>query len=222
MVAAGQTSPSPAVESDSTAGASSGEVSSDDELKALMEVKAAIDPRKALTEWQVDTGADGGYCKNWGNTLGCDYSTKKHVTDISLGNEGRYRLHGVLPEGSVLGKLPWLETLWLRNTVLTGTLPSDLGASIKLGVLILESNELQGTYPPQWGRMDSLIIMLLGKNPGLTGTVPQEWCSGLPALEIVSLDLQDGHCVPSACAEKWSIINWKMKSDPEHNSFVCR
>ena len=130
------------------------------------------------TEWQETTGADGGYCKNWANTVECE--DQKHVIDIKLVER---QLGGVLPKGPVLAKLPELQFLTINGSGLTGTLPDDWGILKDLSYLDLSKNKLQGTYPPGWGKMENMFGMFLQDTPGLHGQMPPTWCSGMPLLD---------------------------------------
>jgi hypothetical protein len=183
-----------------------------------MEVKAALDPSNAvLTDWEETTGANDGYCLKWGGAVVCD--KEKHVTELNLDQS---QLGGVLPQGFVLQKLPKLSWINLKANALTGTLPEDWGALTKLTFIRLDTNHLQGTYPPGWGSMGNLTHLFLYNNTGLTGPVPQEWCSGMPALKSIWSDLRPDWCMPAACANRRVRINVDSKHDPDYQSFICK
>ena len=67
-----------------------------------------------------------------------------------------------------------LQTLYLYDNQLTGSLPPSWGNMTSLQTLDLSSNELTGSLPASWSNMTSLLTLLLSANE-LTGSLPPSW-----------------------------------------------
>ena len=78
-------------------------------------------------------------------------------------------------------RLP-LETLFLFQNQLTGTIPAELGDLSRLERLHLDENELEGEIPDSLGNLTNLTELFLGKNPDLEGCVRGEVMT-LPVIE---------------------------------------
>ena len=87
-------------------------------------------------------------------------------------------LSGTIP--SELGDLSNLQILWLFSNSLSGTLPSELGSLSNLGYLDLYNNSLSGTIPSELGDLSNLQILYLNSN-SLSGTIPS-WLGSLSKL----------------------------------------
>ena len=79
-------------------------------------------------------------------------------------------LQGTIPEE--LCGLDAVELLVLHQNRLSGPLPPCFGTSFpQLQALLLQDNDLDGTFPPQWA-LPSLISLVASNNPRLGGTLP--------------------------------------------------
>ena len=63
--------------------------------------------------------------------------------------------------------------IYLRESELSGSLPSSLGNLTHLNVLLLDSNQLSGPIPPELGKLENLGYLWLSGN-SLSGSIPQE------------------------------------------------
>jgi len=85
-------------------------------------------------------------------------------------------LTGTIP--SILGALPNLQFLQLRNNTLTGTIPSEFGAQTSLDYLKLDYNSLTGSIPAEL--LDKNFIDLTFYGNQISNLIPiegQEICS---------------------------------------------
>ena len=122
---------------------------------------------------------------NWG--IGEDPSTWKgvvvaegYVDTIYLYQNG---LSGTIPAD--LADLAYLTYLNLHSNQLTGTIPAQLGNLSNLETLILMFNQLGGSIPPEFGNLPNLTGCNLYNNQ-LTGTIPATF-GNLTSLEELSL-----------------------------------
>ena len=107
-------------------------------------------------------------------------------------------LTGPIP--SQLGQLTKLEELFLDSNQLTGEIPPELGQLTKLKRLFLDSNQLTGEIPPELGQLTKLIHLGLSFNQ-LSGPLPEELIA-LP-LEYFTL-VETQVCVPRSVEfEEW-------------------
>ena len=102
-------------------------------------------------------------------------------------------LSGELPPE--LGGLSSLKRLELQGNDLTGPIPPELGNLASLRLLFLSSNNLSGSVPPELGALTRLLGLMLARNPGLTGALPQS-LTGLHSLQRL-LAGGTGLCAPS-------------------------
>lgn len=120
--------------------------SENEELKALMDFKADLDPEnKFLTTWRVS----GDPCD--GSFEGVACNEKGHVANISLQGKG---LSGKL--SSAVGGLTHLTGLYLHYNALYGNLPKEISNLSELTDLYLNVNNLSGEVPPELGDMANL------------------------------------------------------------------
>lgn len=109
------------------------------------------------------------------NTSGC-------VIEINLDSNN---LKGILP--AALGTLSNLKTLNIRNnSLLTGSIPSELGMLTALESLSLDFNDLSGSIPPSLGSLTNLKLLWVGNNKTLGGPLPAT-LSNLVRLENFAL-----------------------------------
>ncbi|XP_057525843.1 probable LRR receptor-like serine/threonine-protein kinase At1g07650 [Amaranthus tricolor] len=126
------------------------------------------------------------------NQLSCEcIDGVSHVTNISWKGQS---LKGILPRS--IAKLPYIKTIDLSRSLLTGTIPKEwtatklefvslfanrlsgpipdyLGNITSLTYLSIESNLFNGTIPPQLGKLVNLSNLTLTDN-ALTGSLPVE------------------------------------------------
>ncbi|XP_057998205.1 probable leucine-rich repeat receptor-like protein kinase At1g35710 [Hevea brasiliensis] len=113
----------------------------------------------------------------------CSYekNTVCHVTKISILNAD---LNIATINGEV-GKLKFLESITIKGTKLSGSIPNDLGNLSALKYLVLSRNSLNGSIPESLGQLRALEVLDLYNN-FLTGSIPSS-LANLFSLE--SLDL---------------------------------
>ncbi|GMH00598.1 hypothetical protein Nepgr_002437 [Nepenthes gracilis] len=150
-------------------------VSSNVELRTLMDIKASLDPQNAyLSSWTTDgdpcSGSfDGVACNEYG-----------HVVNISLQGKG---LRGFL--SPAIGELKSLSGLYLHFNMLSGEIPKEIANLSQLTDLYLNVNNLTGSIPPHIGNMCSLQVLQLCYNK-LTGNVPTQ-LGDLKKLAVITL-----------------------------------
>ncbi|XP_047941029.1 probable LRR receptor-like serine/threonine-protein kinase At5g37450 [Salvia hispanica] len=146
------------------------------ELRALMEIKASLDPgNKRLSSWT----ADGDPCGGAFEGVACNEHRK--VANISLQGKG---LAGKVP--AALSELKCLSGLYLHYNSLTGQIPPEIANLTELTDLYLNVNHLTGQIPPQIGSMASLQVVQLCCN-NLTGNIPAEM-GLLKKLSVLALE----------------------------------
>ena len=69
-----------------------------------------------------------------------------------------------------------LTQLILGSNQLTGSIPPEIGNLTNLEVLWLSDNQLTGSIPPEIGNLTNLIGLRLNDNQ-LTGIIPDEICN---------------------------------------------
>ncbi|ONM11949.1 putative LRR receptor-like serine/threonine-protein kinase [Zea mays] len=134
------------------------------DVSALMAFKRAIieDPHSVLSDW---TDADGNAC-DWRGVI-CS-APQGSVISLKLSNSS---LKGfIAPE---LGRLSFLQELYLDHNLLFGTIPKLIGSLKNLRVLDLSVNRLTGPIPSELGGLSSVSIVNFHSN-GLTGNIPSE------------------------------------------------
>ncbi len=132
--------------------------------------------------WKGNNNESDGFSQigSEGNWYGITVSGD-HVTAIKLSNN---QLSGsISPE---LGKLRYLESLFLFSNQLSGTIPSELGNLSNLHSLYLDCNQLSGSIPSELGLLSNLKGFYLYSNQ-LSGTIPSE-LGNLSNLEYLRLD----------------------------------
>ncbi|KAK6935245.1 Serine-threonine/tyrosine-protein kinase, catalytic domain [Dillenia turbinata] len=145
------------------------------ELRALMEVKASLDPEnKILSSWTND----GDPCSGTFEGVACNEHNK--VANITLQSKG---LSGKL--SPAVSELKFLSGLYLHYNSLFGEIPKEISYLTELVDLYLDVNNLSGSIPPEIGNMASLQALQLGCNQ-LTGHIPQE-IKTLAKLNVLAL-----------------------------------
>ncbi|XWS49046.1 hypothetical protein CRYUN_Cryun13aG0129800 [Craigia yunnanensis] len=133
------------------------------ELRALMELKASLDPtNKVLESWK----SDGDPCGS--SFVGVACNEHRKVANISLQGKG---LSGKV--SPVIAGLKCLSGLYLHYNSLFGEIPKELSNLQELTDLYLNVNNLSGNIPPEIGNMAGLQVLQLCCNQ-LTGNIPTE------------------------------------------------
>uniref|UniRef100_A0A7C9ABX7 Receptor protein serine/threonine kinase n=1 Tax=Opuntia streptacantha TaxID=393608 RepID=A0A7C9ABX7_OPUST len=149
--------------------------SANPELRALMNIKAALDPgNKLLRTWTVDGDPCGGSFE------GVACNDRRKVANISLQGRG---LAGKL--SPAIGDLKDLSGLYLHYNALSGEIPREIASLTQLTDLYLNFNNFSGSIPPEIGHLSSLQEMDLCCNQ-LRGSIPSELGS-LSRLGFLSL-----------------------------------
>ncbi|XP_057976722.1 LRR receptor kinase BAK1-like [Malania oleifera] len=147
----------------------------DSELRALMDVKSALDPKNMiLTSWTSDGDPCGGAFEG----VACNEQGK--VVNISLQGKG---LSGSVP--AAVGELKCLSGLFLHYNALTGEIPPEITNLTELADLYLNFNSLSGSITPEIGRMASLQVLQLCYNQ-LNGSIPTQ-IGSLKKLTVLAL-----------------------------------
>ncbi|KAI3900621.1 hypothetical protein MKW92_016401 [Papaver armeniacum] len=145
------------------------------ELKALMEMKASLDPEnRFLSSWT----SDGNPCSGSFEGVACNEQGK--VANISLQGKG---LSGKVP--SAISGLKCLSGLYLHYNSLSGDIPKEISNLTELSDLYLNVNNISGVIPPEIGKMASLQVLQLCYNQ-LSGSIPTQLGS-LKKLSVLAL-----------------------------------
>ncbi|XP_027362604.1 LRR receptor-like serine/threonine-protein kinase GSO2 [Abrus precatorius] len=133
------------------------------EVRALMDLKASLDPEgKILSSWI----SDGDPCSGLFQGIACNEHRK--VANISLQGKG---LSGWL--SPAVAELKCLSGLYLHYNNLSGEIPPQISNLTDLVDLYLDVNSLSGTIPPEVGNMASLQVLQLADNQ-LVGNIPTQ------------------------------------------------
>ncbi|XP_031274685.1 probable LRR receptor-like serine/threonine-protein kinase At1g34110 [Pistacia vera] len=150
-------------------------VCGDTELRALLEVKASLDPEnKLLKSWTEN----GDPCSGSFKGIGCN--EHREVANISLQGKG---LSGKL--SPAFSSLKSLSGLYLHYNNLSGEIPKEIANLTHLTDLYLDVNDLSGSIPPEIGHMTNLQVLQLCCNQ-LTGNLPAQIRS-LKSLSVLTL-----------------------------------
>ncbi|XP_041002608.1 probable leucine-rich repeat receptor-like protein kinase At5g63930 [Juglans microcarpa x Juglans regia] len=155
------------------------------ELRALMDIKAALDPQSQyLSSWTINgTPCDGSFegvaCNERGQVANISLQGKglsgkvspaiaglRHLTGLYLHYNS---LHGEIPREIV--NLTELTDLYLNVNNLSGWIPPEVGNMADLQVLQLCYNQFTGSIPTQLGSLKRLSVLALQSNK-LTGAIP--------------------------------------------------
>ncbi|WOL09669.1 hypothetical protein Cni_G18422 [Canna indica] len=142
---------------------SSAAYGSSDELRALMVLKASLDPEsRVLATWT----SDGEPCGGGFEGVACDGSGK--VANISLQGKG---LSGSI--SPVVADLRGLTGLYLHFNNISGEIPREISNLTALSDLYLNVNNLSGGIPEEIGIMNGLQVLQLSNNK-FTGSIPHQ------------------------------------------------
>ncbi|KAJ4829534.1 hypothetical protein Tsubulata_050404 [Turnera subulata] len=191
------------------------QVSGNSEVRALMEIKSALDPsNKFLMSWTSDGDPCGGSFEG----VACNEHRK--VANISLQGKGlsgslspavaelkclsglylHYNsLSGEIPKEIAnltelsdlynippqMGSMASLQVLELCCNQLTGDIPAEIGFLKRLSVLALQYNKLTGLIPSSLGNLGVLRRLDLAFNH-LSGTIPPR-IADIPQLQVLDI-----------------------------------
>ncbi|KAF2315746.1 hypothetical protein GH714_040282 [Hevea brasiliensis] len=155
------------------------------ELRALMDMKAALDPEdKYLSSWTnngdpCDGSFEGIACNDYGQVANISLQGKGLRGKLSPAIAGLMHLTGLyLHYNSLYGKMPkeianlkGLSDLYLNVNNLSGEIPPEIGDMENLQVLQLCYNQFTGSIPTQLGSLKKLNVLALQSNQ-LTGAIP--------------------------------------------------
>ncbi|KAK9277790.1 hypothetical protein L1049_007337 [Liquidambar formosana] len=145
------------------------------ELRALMEMKVALDPEnRFLASWT----SDGDPCSGSFEGVACNEHRK--VANITLQGKG---LTGKI--SPAVAGLKCLSGLYLHYNCLSGEIPAEISNLTELSDLYLDVNNLSGTIPPEIGHMASLQVLQLCGNQ-LSGSIPTQ-VGSLKRLSVLAL-----------------------------------
>jgi len=150
-------------------------VESSVEIEALMEIKAALDPKGVILQSWV---ADRDPCSGVYEGVACNENGK--VANVSLQSK---TLSGYLSPS--FAKLRCLNGLYLHYNNLGGEIPKEVSNLTELVDLYLNVNALSGSIPPELASMSSLQVLQLCCNK-LTGPIPSKLGS-LKKLSVLAL-----------------------------------
>ncbi|KAA3455813.1 somatic embryogenesis receptor kinase 5 [Gossypium australe] len=178
--------------------------SANTELKALMEIKAGLDPEnKYLSSWTFN----GDPCDGSFEGLCCN--EKGQIANISLQGKG---LSGKL--SPAIAELKHLTGLYLHYNALYGEIPKEIANLTLLTDLYLNMNNLSGQIPPQIGELGSLKVLQLCYNQ-LTGSIPTQ-VGSLKKLNVLALQSnQLTGAIPASLGDLGTLI----RLDLSFNSF---
>ncbi|XVE58689.1 hypothetical protein DITRI_Ditri04bG0189100 [Diplodiscus trichospermus] len=159
--------------------------SANSELRALMDMKAALDPDdKYLSSWTIsgdpcDASFEGVACNEKGQIANISLQGKGLYGKVSPAIAGLKHLTGLyLHYNSLYGEIPreianltLLSDLYLNMNNLSGEIPPEIGDMGSLQVLQLCYNQLTGSIPKQLGSLRKLNVLALRSN-NLTGAIP--------------------------------------------------
>ncbi|XP_028796454.1 leucine-rich repeat receptor protein kinase EMS1-like [Neltuma alba] len=155
------------------------------ELRALMDMKAALDPEsRFLSSWTSHGNPCGGSfegvaCNEKGQVANISLQGKGLSGKLSPAIDGLKHLTGLyLHYNSLYGEIPKeianlaeLSDLYLNVNHFTGEIPTEIGNMENLQVLQLCYNQLKGSIPTQLGGLKKLSVLALQSNQ-LTGAIP--------------------------------------------------
>lgn len=122
-------------------------VCGNDELRALMDMKASLDPESHyLPSWTISGSNPCG-----GSFEGVACNEKGHVANISLQGKG---LYGKL--SPAIAGLKHLTGLYLHYNSLYGDIPREISNLTQIAELYLNVNHLSGEIPPEISNMENL------------------------------------------------------------------
>ncbi|KAG6596838.1 Protein NSP-INTERACTING KINASE 2 [Cucurbita argyrosperma subsp. argyrosperma] len=145
------------------------------EVKALMQLKASLDPEnRVLKSWTID----GDHCSGAFDGVACNEDRK--VANISLQGRG---LSGTV--SPAVAELKCLSGLFLHYNNLSGEIPREISSLTELADLYLDVNSFTGNIPEQIGNMSNLQVLQICCNK-LSGKIPPQ-IGSLKKLTVLAL-----------------------------------
>ncbi|KAJ8771442.1 hypothetical protein K2173_026619 [Erythroxylum novogranatense] len=179
-------------------------VSASDELRALLDLKAGLDPDdKYLSSWVIN----GSRCD--GTFVGIVCNEKGQVANISLQGKG---LRGKV--SPAIAGLKHLTGLYLHYNSLNGEIPVEISNLTELNDLYLNMNNFSGEIPPEIGNMDNLQVLQLCYNQ-LTGSIPTH----LGSLKKLSVLALQSNRLTGAIPASLGDLGMLMRLDLSFNNF---
>ncbi|KAE9589709.1 hypothetical protein Lal_00021540 [Lupinus albus] len=177
-------------------------VCGNEELRALMDLKASLDPETLyLSSWTNN----GKPCSDSFEGVACN--EKGQVANISLQGKG---LSGKL--SPAIGRLKHLTGLYLHYNSLYGEIPRELANLTELVDLYLNVNHLSGNIPFQISYMENLQVLQLCYNR-LAGSIPTQ-ISALKKLSVVAMQSnQLTGAIPASLGELTMLVRLDLSSN---------
>ncbi|KAL1319193.1 hypothetical protein HN51_071495 [Arachis hypogaea] len=184
----------------------------DDELKSLLDLKAALDPDNTyLSSWTMNGNPCGG-----GSFEGVACNDQGQVANISLQGKG---LSGKL--SSSIAGLKHLTGLYLHYNSLSGDIPKEIANLTQLSDLYLNVNHLSGEIPSEIGKMENLQVLQLCYNQ-LTGSIPTQ-LGDLKKLSVLALQSnQLTGAIPASLGDLGMLMRLDLSSNQLFGSIPSR
>ncbi|TKY51966.1 LRR receptor serine/threonine-protein kinase FLS2 [Spatholobus suberectus] len=172
------------------------------ELRALMDMKASLDPEsRYLPSWTIN----GDPCN--GSFEGVACNEKGQVANVSLQGKG---LSGKL--SPAIAGLKHLTGLYLHYNSLYGEIPREIANLSELVDLYLNVNHLSGKIPPEIASMENLLVLQLCYNQ-LTGSIPTQ-LGALEKLRVVALQSnQLTGAIPASLGDLGMLVRLDLSSN---------
>ncbi|XP_027358570.1 somatic embryogenesis receptor kinase 1 [Abrus precatorius] len=181
------------------------------ELRALMDLKATLDPQgHFLSSWTMNGNPCGGFFD------GVACNEKGQVANVSLQGKG---LSGRL--SPAIAELKHLTGLYLHYNSLYGEIPREIANLTELIDLYLNVNHLSGEIPPEIGKMENLQVLQLCYNQ-LTGSIPTQ-LGGLKKLSVLALQSnQLSGAIPASLGGLGTLMRLDLSSNYLFGSIPSR
>ncbi|KAK7268961.1 hypothetical protein RIF29_21673 [Crotalaria pallida] len=172
------------------------------ELRALMDLKASLDPESLyLSSWTNN----GNPCVDSFEGVLCN--EKGQVANISLQGKG---LSGKL--SPAIGELKHLTGLYLHYNSLCGEIPREVGNLSELVDLYLNVNHLSGEIPSEIGYLENLQVLQLCYNR-LTGSIPTK-INALKKLSVVAVQSNElTGAIPASLGDLSMLVRLDLSSN---------
>ncbi|KAJ1403753.1 Serine-threonine/tyrosine-protein kinase, catalytic domain [Sesbania bispinosa] len=186
-------------------------VCGNDELRALLDLKATLDPDgQFLSSWTMN----GNPCS--GSFEGVACNEKGQVANVSLQGKG---LSGKL--SPAIAGLKHLTGLYLHYNSLYGEIPREIANLTELSDLYLNVNHLSGEIPHEIGKMENLQVLQLCYNQ-LTGSIPTQ-LGELKKLSVLALQSnQLAGAIPASLGDLGMLMRLDLSSNHLFGSIPTR
>jgi len=84
-------------------------------------------------------------------------------------------ISGTIPNS--ISALTALGGLYLDSTSISGTIPDSISSMAALNQLDLDTTKISGSIPDSISALTKLTVLDLANNPGISGIIPQSFCS---------------------------------------------